>query len=219
MNHWKISAFRRSVFVSIAMLGVFLSGGCATTGVQNSAGVAPQTLDPSQRGPVGGVGIEGNDIISMTDQMMRDMLANRELAGRNPAPRVIVDAEYFVNESAQPINKNAITDRLRVGLNRASQGRMVFVGRNYSAMVQKERDLKRHGVTDVGTTGLTKAQAGADYRMGGRITSVDQRNAKTGMQQRYNQITFEMVDLETGVIVWSGLYEFLRSGADDVIYR
>ena len=32
-------------------------------------------------------------------------------------------------------------------------------------------------------------------------------------------ITFEMVDLETGVIVWSNVYEFERVAADDVVYR
>lgn len=192
--------------------------GCVTA-PPNAAGIAPQTLDPTQRGPVGGVGIEGGDIISMTDQMMRDMLTNQQLAGRNPAPRIIVDAEYFINESAQPINKNAITDRLRVGLNRASNGRMVFVGRQFAAAVQQERELKRQGVVDVGTTGLTKAQAAGDFRLVGRITSTDARNARTGIQQRYSQVTFEMIDLESGVLVWSGLYEFARSAADDVVYR
>ena len=59
----------------------------------------------------------------------------------------------------------------------------------------------------------------ADFRLVGRITSADARNARTGLQQRYSQITFEMMDLETGVLVWSGLYEFARSAADDVVYR
>jgi hypothetical protein len=86
-------------------------------------------------------------------------------------------------------------------------------------MVAQERDLKRQGVVDIGTTGLTQAQAGGDYRLGGRIVSVDQRHARSGMIQRYNQISFEMIDLERGTIVWSGLYEFARAGQDDIVYR
>ena len=81
------------------------------------------------------------------------------------------------------------------------------------------RDLKRNGVTDVGTTGMTRAVAGADYELTGEIADLDQRNVSSGMVQRYNQITFEMVDLESGAIVWSGQYEFERAGADDVMYR
>jgi hypothetical protein len=181
--------------------------------------VAPQTLDPAARGPVTGVGLEGSDIIAMTDTMMRDMMANRQLAGATTPPRVIIDGEYFQNDGTQPINRNVITDRLRINLNRAAQGRIVFVGRQYAGMVQQERDLKRQGVTDTGTTGLTKAQAGADYRLGGRIATVDARNASTGMVQRYTQVTFEMIDLENGTIVWSNLYELSRAAADSVVYR
>lgn len=216
MKSLKLAKYSRNFLVSVFVLIVL--GGCVAI-PPNAAGIAPQTLDPSQRGPVGGVGIEGSDIISMTDQMMRDMLTNQQLAGRSTAPRIIVDAEYFINESAQPINKNAITDRLRVGLNRSSNGRMVFVGRQFAAAVQQERELKRQGVVDVGTTGLTKAQAAADFRLVGRISSADARNARTGIQQRYSQVTFEMMDLESGVLVWSGLYEFARTAADDVVYR
>jgi hypothetical protein len=168
---------------------------------------------------VSGVGIGGKDIMAMTDLMARDLLATPTIAGRSVAPRIIVDSAYFVNESSQPINKNLITDRLRVGLNRASQGRMAFVGRENAAMVEQERELKRSGTTDVGTTGLTRAQAGVDFRLTGRINSLDSRSTQTGVIQRYNQISFEMVDLESGIIVWSGIYEFERAAADDVVYR
>lgn len=204
--------------VATALSGALLAG-CASGGYPNAAGVSAVDLPVERRGLVSGVGIEGHDIVSMTDRMMRDILGSSFMAAATTPPRVIVDGQYFVNEGSQPLNKNAITDRLRVELNRASQGRMVFVGRQYSTMVAEERALKREGVTDVGTTGLTHAQAGGDFRLGGRISSLDSRSAKTGLVQRYNQIVFEMVDLESGVIVWSGIYELQRAGADDVVYR
>lgn len=198
-----------------------LLGACTTVThpVVNAPGAATTYQDPGTRGPVSGVGIEAQDIVSMTDKMMRDMLTAPRLAGRPTAPRVIIDAEYFANESASRLNKNSITDRLRVSLNRASQGRMTFVGRQFADMVAKERDLKRQGVVDTGTTRLTKAQMGGDFRLGGRITSLDTRSPATGQMSRYNQITFEMIDLESGEIVWSGIYEFLKTAQDDVIYR
>lgn len=193
---------------------------CTTTSpVQNMAGSPTVELDPNSRGPVAGVGIEGQDILSMTDKMMRDMLGNPSLANRAKPPQVIVDGEFFSNESSQRINRNLIADRLRIGLNRASQGRLVFVSRQSAAMVEQERQLKRQGKADQGTLGLTAAQAGGDFRLRGNIASLDSRDGRTGMVQRYNQITFEMVDLERGIIVWSGIYEFARAAADDVIYR
>ena len=48
---------------------------------------------------------------------------------------------------------------------------------------------------------------------------VDSRDPQSGVIQRYNQIAFELVDAETGGVVWSGMYEFQRAAADDVIYR
>lgn len=204
--------------MSAVFLTVVLSG-CVTYGVPSAGGLPPVEVDPSTRGPVSGVGIEGHDIVSMTDQMMRDMLTNATLAGRAKAPRVVIDAGYFRNSGAQAINRDLITNRLRVNLNRASQGRMQFISRENLGMIQQERDLKRAGATDVGTTGMTQAMAGADYRLAGEISTLDERNARTGMIERYNQITFEMVDLESGAIVWSGQYEFERAAADDVMYR
>jgi hypothetical protein len=212
----------RTHFTKVAALLLLLPtiAGCQTNPpLQNSTGVSSMEVDSSRKGPVSGVGMEGQDIVSMTDSMMRDMLAEQIFADTGKRPRVIIDSQYFVNESSQAINKNIITQRLMINLNRAARARMQFINRQNSAMVEQERALKRSGTTDVGTTGLTKAQAGADYRLSGKINSLDSRNTKTGMVQRYTQISFEMTDLENGEIVWSGIYEFSRAAADDVIYR
>ncbi|TPQ43922.1 penicillin-binding protein activator LpoB [Cupriavidus pinatubonensis] len=193
----------------------FLVTGCAMQG----AGVPAIDVDLTRKGPVSGVGIEGQDIVAVTDQMMRDILADPAFANTAKRPRVIIDSAYFVNESSQPINRNLITQRLLVNLNRAARSRMQFVNRAQSAMVEQERALKRAGVTDTGTTGMTKATLGADYRLSGRIGSLDSRSAQTGMIQRYTQIAFELTDLESGELIWSGLYEFSRAATDDIVYR
>lgn len=200
--------------VAVAML---LPSACAR--VDNSPGFPSVYVDPATPGPAAGIGIESQDIIAMTDQMMRDMLTEPRLAAQQRAPAVVIDSEYFDNESSTRFNKNTITDRLRVSLNRAAKGRLVFLGRQYAHMVERERDIKRHGVVDKGTTGTTEGQKGADYRLGGRITSVDNRNPKSGTMSRYSQIVFEMVDLESGEIVWSGIYEMTKAMQDDVVYR
>jgi hypothetical protein len=96
---------------------------------------------------------------------------------------------------------------------------MEFVGRHYADMVTKERELKRQGVVGRGTLPGADAPKGGDYRLGGRITSLDSRDPKTGMMQRYNQIIFEMVDLESSEIVWSGIYDFAKAAQDNIIYR
>ena len=142
-----------------------------------------------------------------------------ELMNRQTPPRVIVDAKYFRNEGTEIIDKALITDRIRVSLNRSAQGRMRFIAREYSDMVAQERDLKSSGAVDVGTTGRTRAQAGADYRLVGRIGTRDAIDPRSGAKSRFSQYTFEIVDLENGEIIWSNLYEFKKENRDDVVYR
>lgn len=213
--------FNMRLKITLAM-GMFLSLAVSCqkkVELENTPGTATTYVDPGTTGKVAGIGIESQDIIGMTDKMMRDMLSNPRLAARATPPQVIIDAEYFINEGTSRINKNMITDRLRVELNRAAQGRMVFIGRHYADMVDQERDLKREGVVAPGTKSLAGAPLGADYRLGGRISSLDKLNTKNGMAERYNLIIFEMVDLETSEIVWSGSYEFSKAAQDDIIYR
>lgn len=191
--------------------------GCAS--VENSAGRPTVEIDPGTRGPVSGIGIEGQDIVSMSDRMMRDLLSVPALAARVRPPQILIDSSEFRNESAQRLNKNMITDRLRVALNSASHGRMVFVSRQHIASVMKERELKSRGVVDGGTLDVAAAPAGVDYKLVGNITSIDSRSGSSGLTQRMNQITFEMIDMERDIVAWSGMYSFARAAADDVVYR
>lgn len=176
-------------------------------------------LDPDARGIVSGVGIEGQDLGRMADQMVRDLMANAEVANRATPPRIILDSSDLRNQSSQRIDKDIITDELRGKLMNAARGKMRFVSREFIAAVEQERALKRGGVVDSGTTGLTRATAGADYKLVGKITSLDSRNNDTGMQERLTVISLEMLDLEYGTLVWNGTYKIRRAGADDVVYR
>lgn len=215
-SRWSGSA--RWLIVLLAV--VLVACASAPSGrVNNSPGRATQYTDPGTRGAVTGVGIESQDIVAMSEAMMRSLIANGALSGHSAPPRIIVDSAYFHNESSQFLNKRLIVDRLRTGLIQASQGRMMFVAREFAGMVEQERELKRQGVVDSGTTGQTRAPAGADYRLAGRIKTLDATDRRTGVIQRYNQITFEMVDLEYGAIVWSDQFEFSKFGQEDAVYR
>lgn len=204
--------------IAAAALAAFTAA-CASSAPQNVGGMRTVDYDPAMVGPVQGVGLEGHDIVNMSADMVRDMLNSPVIGGNMASARVIIDAEYFHNESAQRINPSIFTDNLRMNLQKAANGRIRFVSRESFDMVADERDMKRSGLTDQGTLMPAKAQLGADYRLRGRITSTEQILASAGVIQRYNQVVFEMVDLETSEIVWTGMYNVARAGADDVIYR
>jgi len=206
-----------------ALAAAAVLAGCApapVSNLNNSAGRPVMYQDVASASPTtAGVGVESQDVVSMTDRMMRDILATPAISGRATAPRIIIDSEYFTNDSSSRINKNTITDRLRVELNRASAGRLVFVARHYGDMAARERDAKRNGEVDGGTVRQTKARAGGDFRLGGRITSLDAMKKGTGAISRYHLITFELIDLEQETIAWSGSFEFKKEAQDDILYR
>ncbi len=204
--------------VAVCALALAAAACTPSTGVVNAPGTPTAYQDVESPGLVRGTGIESQDIQSMVDKMVRHMLANPHLGRADTAPRVIVDATYFENQSSQRLNKNILVDQLATSLQIAANGRILFVGREYADMVEKERELKREGVTDTGTTGLTRAVAGVDYRLAGRISSLDARTAD-GVMERYMNIVFRMIDLESGIVVWTNQYGFKKAGQDDVIYR
>ncbi|NQZ58633.1 MAG: penicillin-binding protein activator LpoB [Lentisphaeraceae bacterium] len=138
----------------------------------------------------------------MTDKMVRDMLQNPILNNSRNVAVVIVDDKYFTNESTQRINKKLIVDRLRTNLFRAANGRIRFIARHASKMFEHEQKLRQNKVI---AGGKAKKQAGATYRMTGNF-----KNLNSGVDN-YVQVLFEMVDLNTGELVWTNMYEFKKN--------
>lgn len=213
--------FARINLASLVMTAMTVAGCVTNPTAPNAAGMPSMDVDPTRRGPVAGVGIEGRDINAMVDKMIRDMASDPDVmkAGQTVRPRVVIDSQCFKNEGSQAINLNNITSSLANDLRRAAKGQFQFVSQSNAAAIALQRDLKRSGATDVGTRALTRAQSGVDFQLCGRITTLDSRNVRTGMVQRSTRIFFELLDSESAEIVWSNAYEIDRAAADDVIYR
>lgn len=207
-------------FKSIAILGAaVLVSACAPSRVDNAAGQPTVYQDVGSAGRVQGVGIESQDVVAMTDKMMRSLLSNPMVSNRPTPPRVLIDMEGFKNESTSVINLNMLAKRLQIELTRAANGRMVFVNRQNLAAIQKEREIKREGLVDGGTIRKTQATAGVDYQMFATITSQDAIDRQSQMRQRYHYISFEMVDMELGTLVWGDGFEMSKATQDNVLYR
>ncbi|GAA6170925.1 hypothetical protein NBRC116592_05950 [Colwellia sp. KU-HH00111] len=206
---------------SLAVL-VWQLAGCGSTSNETSTTYKSSIYnDPAAADSkvVQGIGIESQDILAMTDYIMSSIVSENRIINRKNAARVVLDSKYFINESSSRINKNILTDRLRIQLNEKAGDKLVFVGREYISMIEKERALKRSGTTDAGTIRTTNATAGADFRLTGRISSLDSVNANTQLTSRYHQIVFELYDLELGTVAWNGMYEFKKTAQDNVLYR
>lgn len=207
--------------LGIALLSATLATGCTHHAVRlGDARSRPTHYEaPDSPGRVLSVGLESQDLVSMTDRMVRDLLATPALVQHAQPPRIVIDAAYFRNESATVLNKNMLTDRLRVALSRAAGKRLVFLGRSYAPMLEEERTLEQHHQVTPGSQGPTPEPLGWDYRLGGRISSLDHVDPSSGARASYHLITFELVTRGSGVIVWSNFYELKKAALDDVVYR
>lgn len=211
-----IASTGRIVAFGLSCLGLVASG--STMAAPKPPPSVYRPADSS--GDVRGVGTESQDIIAMANEMVRDLLTVPALLNAKTPPRVLIDPGNFKNQSSEIIDKALITDRILVGLNRAAQGRVMFVSREDLEEVQAERDMKRKGLVDKGTTGATAAVAGVDYSLGGRISTRDAVNTANGQRSRYTQIMFRLVDMEYSNIIWSNIFEFKKEAGDGgVVYR
>ncbi|MDX1803174.1 MAG: penicillin-binding protein activator LpoB, partial [Alcanivorax sp.] len=108
-----------NAFKVIAIIGAaVLVSACAPSQIDNAAGQPTVYQDVGSAGRVQGVGIESQDVVAMTDKMMRSLLANPMVANRDTPPRVLIDVSGFKNESTSVINLNMLAKRLQIELTR-----------------------------------------------------------------------------------------------------
>jgi penicillin-binding protein activator len=212
-----VTVRRAAVVRLLAFASLPLLHACASAPPAVPRSGAPVTYrDVGSSAPVT-VGTDPLDIVAVTDLMVRDILSSPFVAGLTRPPVILIDSERFSLEGTQRLNRSLIIDRLRVNLQRASHGRLMFVSRAAAADVALERDLKERGVTDAGTRNLADRVAGLDYRLYGRMATQDMRHAD-GTVSRYTQFTFELVDQQRSLSVWANQYEFKKSGRELPVY-
>lgn len=200
------------------ILVLFVICGCVST-PPNADGVKAHYIDPGVNSQPSGLGFESGDIVAMTDKIVAEISNIPAFFEAKDPPRIVVDALYFKNEGSTRIDKNLITDRIRMGLIQSAKGRLFFVSRDNLDMMLQELKLKQVGIVKLDDEGDSESKiVAADYRLGGRITTRDVVT-NTGEISRFHQILFELIEIRTGSIIWSEIHDFKKVAQDDVIYR
>lgn len=156
-----------------------------------------------------GLGIESKDIDSISQKIVEDLLLSDFYQNVQTIPIIILEGTYFKNESSYIINTNLLADRMRISLLRQTLGKIQFVTRqNLQALIDEAE-----------TSGSDIDIVEAGYRMTARIASIHKISNNTGVQSNYFQFSFELLNLQTGTILWANIYDIKKLGADDTIYR
>ena len=201
----------------LSILAMLFMAGCTASTAKKAPPPTVGYVDHKSNQQSMTTGIESQDITALTDKMARSILNNRALNSNDTPPIVIVDSRYIKNQSSSRIDKSIITSIIFDELMNSGGGKFMVMEEGDLAMVREARKIKRSGEF-TSNMGLTKQMYYGDYRITGRITSHDTANT-SGASARYHMIHLRIVDLETGMPVWSGRHEFKKASQTDILYR
>jgi hypothetical protein len=152
----------------------------------------------------------------MVSQMAAKLKADGILAPGRDGERVSFFITEMKNESSDTINKQMILRDLRTELFDAFGRQIRILDRSPEAtdITEAERRMKDRG--EVSGTNDRKV-AGSDFVLKGVIASRDRQAGR--LKSSYINVTFEMTDLVTQELVWTGKYEMKTESERSVINR
>ena len=208
------NSLNRTIILSASVASLFLAG-CASSGVQNPSGVPVTEMKADERGFVAGTGIESQDLVAVTDKMARSILGIPEIANAKGVPRIALDP--IVNDTRFALNKDLFNDRIRIELNKHSNGKVRFLARDRMKTLEHERDLKQQGAVTASADPSVVEFKGADYFLTGKLGGMSGRTSQ-GVSD-YVLYSFQLIDARTSEIVWEDSAEIKKQGLEDAAYR
>jgi PBP1b-binding outer membrane lipoprotein LpoB len=166
-------------------------------------------VDPDNPDTVGGAVLESQDI---------RIIQTGVLASAPAGTRTTFHITEMRNESSDTLNRTMILMKLRTELFRGLGNRVDILDRSAEGLeaVRKEREAKRAGAVTA-NAGRTGEVLGSDYVLKGVIQDRVKQAGK--LKSAYYLVTFELTDLETGRLVWTGDYEAKFESEKSVISR
>lgn len=200
---------------STAIVATALLGFVACTNVNSPNGPSVTELRPDERGFVAGLGIESQDLVTISDKMARGILGAEPIANAQGKPVIVL--EPINNDTRFPIDKDIFLTRIRVSLSGNANGKIQFVAREHIDKLEAERDRKLAGLVTGGEKLQGNEFRGADFILTGTFKAISSRG-NAGASD-YVLYTFQLIDPDNSDIIWEGFHEIKKQGRDDVTYR
>jgi hypothetical protein len=157
-----------------------------------------------QRPPVGELddrdrGLQSKDVVSASDRMAQDLLADRELNASRDRWLMVVD--HVDNQTAdRGFNMDIFLERLRVNLSIHGKGRVQLVENRTKLHEMQNRELDSERDTPGGSA-APRARTQPDYGLYARAMELPNRGTS------YYLLSFRVTDLRNGLEVWANQYE------------
>ena len=180
---------------AIALCAMIVLSGCAAkTRYGDARGVETVT---NQFG--------STDLQLIAESMTRSMLNNAVVAGGS---RPIVTVQEVKNKTSEYIDTRAITDSIRVELQKSGQVRFAV---DAAAMEQQVEELKRQqsDYYEANKSAEIGKMVGAAFRLEGNITSIV-KEAK-GVKDVYYKFHLQLWNVQNGLLEWTDEKEIRKT--------
>ncbi len=156
------------------------------------------------------------DLRKLSEQIAGEIAASEFVKTLPGNPIMII---YGVQPRTETfVDTQALTDRIRTTLMQQSKIRFVNEARRQELM--KEQGFQAANATEETRTAVGK-QLGAQFMMTGALIEMKKQTGKQARVSKselvYYQLTFDITDLETGIIAWSTTQEFAREARTPLI--
>lgn len=193
--------------ILVGLLGLVLTA-CAGTRDTRVNEDAPDSVT--------GTGLQSQDIRTIAVDMAAKIKASGVLAPTRDGERATFFIYELRNDSSDTIDKEIILTKLRTELFQAMGRQVRILDRSPQAndLVDAERRMKDRG--QVSGTNDRKV-AGSDFVLKGTMKSRDRQAGK--LRSSYILVTFELTDLVTSELMWTGDYDMKTESEKSVINR
>ena len=109
--------------ITILFVGTAIAAVLGCSNINSPHGPSVTELRPGERGFVAGLGIESQDLVTISEKMARGILGAPPIAKAEGKPVIVL--EPINNDTRFPIDKDIFLMRIRVALSKNAAGKML----------------------------------------------------------------------------------------------
>ncbi|MCY3000761.1 MAG: penicillin-binding protein activator LpoB [Planctomycetota bacterium] len=162
------------------------------------------------------------DLQSIADAMVQSLLSSPNLqyidhSGKGDDKRVVLLTGEVNNRTSEHIDTSSITDSIRTALLKSGRIRLAATNQGQDELGTQVRFQMESGRVDPNLIRQFGKQIGADAVMYGNLRSIEKskdRNLEDGGRKTddvYYKFTLEVVNIETGEVIWIDEKEIRKS--------
>lgn len=189
-----MTTFTKLSLSTALLLSSFLISGCATGGAGMVGSSSNVKYGDAKAAETVSADFGSSDLQSTAETLTQSLLESRYISKAQQPPKVRL--RTVENKTFEHIDTKAITDKIRIKLLKSGQVRFLADKANLGE-VADERDL----TTTATTKTALNAMSDADYIVTGNVRSI--KKANDTVQDVYYNISLELVDPQSGEIVWA----------------